>query len=191
MYFKLILLVLGVFALWRDFNRDPGQHLAAKGIQVFFVLGLLLSYGGSIGYALNLLFRFEDFRTRFSSPVGAVPGNVHLVLATLHIAVCLVTIILTYQLESRQDRARRLLCYVLPLLTLFEAFNFQRGWLQGEDTADIPQFAVYLLGVVLYGILVACFVILYNTEFMRSFFAGPPLPAETEWLEPALPGSAN
>jgi hypothetical protein len=81
--------------------------------------------------------------------------------------------LLIYQLIKRNEKARRQLSYIMPLLVVLETINFYIGWHSTDDAETMSDIAVFSIGFIVIGIIAGGIVYVYNTPFMKEFFASP------------------
>jgi hypothetical protein len=169
--FTIIISVLLITGLAKNYRLDAGEHKKAKIIHAICLTLLCLSYSGSFRHVGWLMFHFDKTREIYSADIGAVPGNIHFLIYLVHLVLALFILMLSYQMINRNTKARVQLLYFLPFLALTEAFNFYRGWFSDGDDGQINHFLVFWVGLVLFGGLSALIIIVYTGKSMKSFFA--------------------
>jgi hypothetical protein len=165
--FALIFLAIG---LVQDYQKDKGQYIKAKVFHAICLTILVTSYAGSFKI-LGMLFRnFDGARERFSTSIGAIPGQVHWIIYLVHSVVVMTIIVLAYQMIRRSDKSRRLLVKLLPLAGILEVFGFYRGWVIDGDDLGVNHWVIVLIGVLFVGTLTTIIFRIYNSKFMKEFF---------------------
>jgi hypothetical protein len=166
--FALFFLVIG---LAQDYQRDKGKNIKAKVLHAVCLTVLIVSYAGSFKILGMLIRDFDGARERFSTNVGPISGEIHWIIYLVHSALVMTIIILAYQMIRRLDKSRRLLVKLLPLAGLLEVFGFYRGWVTDGDDLGVNHGMVILIGLLFVGGITTLIFLVYNSRFMKEFFA--------------------
>jgi hypothetical protein len=170
-YFTLFGLAILAFGLVKDYKKDYGQNTTAKILHAICLAILIASYAGSFRILGMLTRNFNKVRERFSVDVGIVPGQLHFVLYLLHSALAMTVIVVAYQMIKRNEKSRRLLTILLPILALLEVFSFYRGWIIDADDLGMNHAFIFLIGFLLIGGLTSIIIAIYKSKSMTTFFA--------------------
>lgn len=171
MGFTIFALVFLVIGLVQDYKRDKGKHIKAKVFHAICLTFLIASYAGSFKILGMLIRDFDGARERFSTNVGPISGQLHWLIYLVHSGLVMTIIILAYQMIRRLDRPRRLLVKLLPLAGLLEVFSFYRGWVADGGDLGVNHGIIILIGLLLVGGLTTLIFLIYNSKFMKEFFA--------------------
>jgi hypothetical protein len=169
-YFTLFGLVILTFGLIQDYKRDKGLNTKAKVFHAICLTILIASYAGSFGILGMWMRNFDKAQERFSVDVGLVPGQLHFIFYLLHSVLAMTVIIIAYRMIRRNDKSRKLLITLLPVLALLETFGFYRGWIIDGDDPEVNHGIILLMGFLVIGGLTSVLIAIYKSKFMRTFF---------------------
>jgi len=172
--FTIIALVIMALGLYKDYKRDSGLNKKAKTYHAFLLTLLLASYAGSFGVVGAIIRNFEGLKNQFSVDVGIVPGQVHLVLYFLHTLVSLAILVFAYQMISRNEKARKRLVSLIPILGVLSVFSFYRGWLNTPEELILSDWMIILIGAIIMGAMTMLYLKVYNSQWMKKFFLFKP-----------------
>ena len=169
-YFTLFGLAILTFGLINDYKADKGQNTKAKILHAICLTILITSYSGSFRILGMLTRNFDKVKERFSVDVGIVPGQIHFIFYLLHSALAMTVIVVAYQMIRRNEKSRRLLTILLPILALLEVFSFYRGWVIDGEDLGVNHALIFLVGFLLIGGLTSIIIAIYKSKSMATFF---------------------
>lgn len=169
MYTVLSLVVLGS-CLYRDFKKDPGEHVRAKIVHSIMLFALVVQFANAFREAGAVVGRFNETVGRFSQDVGVVPGDVHIVIFFLQIIVSVIISVLAFKMGVRNDKARKQFLTIIPFGGLLYVFGFYRGWLSVPGDPFLNDLLVVVIGTLVISALVIPYLLVYRSPMMLSFF---------------------
>jgi hypothetical protein len=166
--FALFFLVIG---LVKDYQRDKGKNIKAKVFHAICLTLLVASYAGSFKILGMLIRDFDGAKERFSIAVGPISEEMTWYIYLVHSAIAMTIIILAYQMIRRVDKPRKMMTKILPLLGVVELFSFYRAWVIDGNELGVNHGVIILIGVLVVGGLTTFITLVYNSGFMKDFFA--------------------
>lgn len=166
----VVALVLLLLRLRKDFKRDPGFHKRSKTYHGIILSVLVFFIANSVYYFFWVLLNFESVASGYSMYTGDLPGSLQFALYLLKL-ICTVTVfVLCFLMAGRNESARKLFFYALPLLCLCTLANYYTNALAFGNAVDTALPNVTLIVSVIYAGLMFLTLMIYKSPFMKTFF---------------------
>lgn len=163
------ILIIIIANLIRDFNRDKGKHVRAKTIHAILVSFLFLAFTGSISQGMNIIRNFSEIITN-TSQAGILPREMALLVIFLNSALAIFVFFLLSKLLRRQNKSRKMLVKILPLLAIVAPLNVYRS-ASIDSPIDSPGewFSVLALYLIIGGFFFGIMKIYQSPSLVRFF----------------------
>lgn len=168
-----------VLSLFRDFNRDKGEHQKAKVFHFILSLLLVFFFSGVLSYFLAVFGRFDEVRALHEIPIGILPVQLNLWSFVANTLLCVALVLIVFRMALRNEKARKLLNIVLPCVVITQTINFYQGFVGGGPIGDMSHGMILLVGFVIMAGIAAIILAVYNSAFMKAFFQ-PHTPSEQD-----------
>jgi hypothetical protein len=168
---KIILLSIAGIYLYHDYKRDKGLHIKAKIINGLVIGLVTFLYADYFRYVIWMIRKPDKVKEMWNTPVGIIPGELHLFINILSVFAGISLIIFASQLTKRSLNGRVWTLRLMPILTAVEIFSFYRGWISDGNDSMADQILALVTGTILVGGICILIIRTYKTEFMNDFFS--------------------
>ncbi|MEO0582423.1 MAG: hypothetical protein AAF135_09395 [Bacteroidota bacterium] len=168
----VILLILGT-GFYRDYQRDPGQHISAKVVHALLVTILTFSSLGSISGVIQVVSEFSSLADSYQERY-ILPLPLHTTVVALVPFVDLGMLLLLGGMYRRNLKSRMRLIMLLPIAGILKSYVFYVSMSSTDEPQDlIPEWG-YLGAAFLFCLGFFMFAWgMYRARFMVNFFEGP------------------
>ncbi len=169
-YFAILIFSIVVLPkALREYKKDKNKNTTAKYLNLLLSILIFTIYISSVKIELReYLFNLEEFYRSYQSKIGFIPSGIGKLVWIFYVLICIVISWLSVLLALRKEYARKLFLKLLPVLWILESIQLYKYALKNFSTIDTKYLFLYIL--ILLGIIIFTFFLLYYSRLMKSFF---------------------
>ncbi|PBQ34651.1 hypothetical protein CNR22_23705 [Sphingobacteriaceae bacterium] len=183
---SLIALLLLIIKLRKDFRKDRDLHERAKIYQTLILSVLVFFNATSIYHLLWVVVNLKTVVSGYTMSVGMLTGSLQFALFVLKLLCTVGVFILCFLMSGRNEKARKVFFYALPLLCLSGLFHFYTNSLVFGNAFGLAFPNMLMIALFVYIGLTILTLLIYRSPFMKAFFhanAESPNDKEDEILD--------
>lgn len=103
----------------------------------------------------------------YTMRVATIPGYLQFAIFALKLFISLATFVLCFLMAGRNNKARKIFLFALPLLFLSGLFSFYANWLSFGNGFGIAFPSLAMIAFVVYLALTLLALFIYQARFMK------------------------
>jgi hypothetical protein len=168
-YINLFLFLVMIFLLINDFSKTKGKFMKAKIFHVIGLLFLIYFNYSCITWFIGVLYNLDKFYIVYNKDFGIMPGLLIMIDYIVLNIISLVVIICVFGLLKRNEKSRKFLLKLIPIIILVNIIPAYMGFyskVKGDFQNYVKVLIVIGLSIILYGWV----YFIYNSKLIKDFF---------------------